>query len=219
MKIIETKRSVELVNSQPVNTDNPSYLYELTSNGGLVQRHAMVLNTITSGLTKLGFDLSAAQQLDGLSFHNLGISVFGPYITNLNGEQVYTFRGDKTMVKLDKGMKHPEQDHHVKFPQTLYSCVSYENDGKAVKSIEYIAILKEGAIRFQYKYTPTNLRMTVLSNKELPDDVKNHLLNKVEQLDGNNSADVKTTNNPAIGFKLLLDLLNGDESNGTNHIG
>ncbi len=61
--------------------------------------------------------------------------------------------------------------------------------------------------------------MTVLT-KELPDEVKNHLLNGVEQ-DGKEHGDVKSNNNPAIGFKLLLDLLDEEETNGdrTNHKG
>lgn len=219
MKILKTERRVSLLNGGVVNADNPYYLYELTNQGSLGQRHGMILSTITNALQAKGLELAQAEHLDGLSFHNLCVSALGPYITNANSEQVYTFRSDKTMVKLDPGMKHAETLYHVKFPKKLYACVSYEADGKAVRSIEYLAILNNGVIRFVYKYTPTNFRMAVLT-KELPDEVKNHLLNGVEQ-DGKEHGDVKSNNNPAIGFKLLLDLLDEEETNGdrTNHKG
>lgn len=221
MKILSTKQTVALVNGNPTNVENPSYLYELTSDGGVNQRHSMILSTIINDLAKKDLKLDNAVQMEGFSFHNFCLSVFGPYMTNQNGEQVYTFRNDHTLVKLDPGMKHPETNFHVKFPKGLYACVSYEREG-AVRSIDYLAILNNGAIRFQYKYTPTSFRMSVLSNKELPDNVKKHLLfNKVgQQVDAQETnVEQKGNNNPAIGFKLLLDLLDEVDTNGdtTNH--
>lgn len=221
MKILSTKQTVAIVDGNPTNVENPSYLYELTNDGAINQRHSMILTTITNDLAKKGFELNNAIQMEGFSFHNFCLSVFGPYITKPNGEQVYTFRTDHTLVKLDPGMKHPETNFHVKFPKGLYACVSYEKEG-SVRSIDYLAILNNGAIRFQYKNTPTSFRMSVLSNKELPDNVKKHLLfNKVGQQVGAQETIVeqKGNNNPAIGFKLLLDLLSEEETNGdtTDH--
>lgn len=221
MKLIKTEQSTVLVNNAVLKDTKPAYLYELTTEGNITQRHQMILNTILSSLAKKELDTTNATVLDAYSFHNLCISVLGPYITTLNGEQVYTFRNDRTMVKLDPGTKHPELNYHVKFNKGIFSCVSHDTAG-AVKSIEYLAILNSGAIRFVYKYSPTAHRMTVLSNKEMPNNVKDHLLlNKVgQQFDKDGTeTDFKSTNNPAIGFKLLLDLLDEEETNGdnTNH--
>ena len=210
MKILSTERRTKILNGQVTNAENPAYLYELLHDGNVTQRHGMINSTLTNELKKKELNLDNAQVLDGLSFHNLTVSVFGPYITTFTGEQVYTFRNDHTMVKLDPGMTSPEVNHYLSFPKGVYSCVSYDMGG-AVKSIEYLAILNSGAIRFQYKYAPTAYRMTILTNKELPENVTKHLLcNNV----GQGTVETKSSNNPAIGFKLLLDLLDEVESNG-----
>ena len=217
MKIISTQRRYTLLNGQVTNANNPAYLYEITNQGNITQRHNMVLNTLTSDLLKKGLDTNLATQLDGYSFHNLCLSVFGPYLVNSLGEQIYTFRNDGTMVKMDPGTKAAGDTYNVKMPKQLFACVSYESGG-AVKGIDYLAILNSGAIRFQYKYVPTSYRMDVLLQNEMPDDVKNHLLNKGGQKLDDNASNV-TQNNPAIAFKLLLDLLDEEETNGdkTNH--
>lgn len=216
MKILSTNQTVAIVDGNPNNVDNPSYLYELSTNGSLSQRHSMVLNTIITGLAKKGLDINTAIPLDGYSFHNLCVSAQGPYIINNDGHQVYTFRTGGGMVKLSKGTKHPETNHHVKFNKGIHSCVSYDHQG-VVKSVEYLAILANGSIRFTYKYAPTSLRMTILTDKEMPENVMKHLLaTKVEhKLDGSDKdQELKTTNNPGIGFKLMLDLLSEEETNG-----
>lgn len=217
MKINKTTRSTEIANNV-VSTKDQAYLYELSTNGNLNQRHSMVLTTITTGLAKKGIDINNANALDGYSFHNLCVSAQGPYILNNEGEQVYTFSNNGTMVKLSKGTKHPETNHHVKFNKGIYSCVSADQQG-VVKSIDYLAILANGSIRFTYKYAPTSLRMTILTDKEMPENVMKHLLaTKVEQklIGSDNDQELKSTNNPGIGFKLLLDLLSEEETNGIN---
>lgn len=213
MKILNVEQRYTLENGEVINADNPAYLYEIVSDGTPGQRHGMVLNLITTDLAKKGLDLNNAKILDGYSLHNLSVSVFGPYLVNAMGEQIYTFRPNGYMVKLDPGTRASDETFAVKMPKDIYACISYEKNGP-VRSIDYIAILRNGAIRFQIKYNAGSLRMDVLLHKEMPDDIKKHLLNKVER-----EANPNVTNNPAIGFKLLLDLLDEEETNGdkTNH--
>lgn len=215
MKILSTERRIKIENGQVVNTENPAYLYELLQSGAVGQRHGMVMSTILNELTKHEVPVNGATPMEGLSFHNLCISTMGPYILNAVGEQVYTFRNDHTMVKLDPGTQHADIGHYVSFPKGIYSCCSYDVGG-AVRSVEYLAILNSGVIRFQYKQTAGSLRMSVLSNKELPENVTKHLLHiPVEpKVGAQETVEQKSNNNPAIGFKLLLGLLDEVETNG-----
>ena len=120
MKILSTERRSEIANGEVVNSENPAYLYELLQNGVLTQRHNMVLSTILNELAKHELSVNDATPMEAFSFHNLGVSAFGPYILNAIGEQVYTFRNDHTMVKLDPGTQHAAIGHYVKFPKGIY---------------------------------------------------------------------------------------------------
>ena len=215
MKILSTERRIEIANGEVVNSENPAYLYELLQDGVLTQRHNMVLSTILNELAKHELSVNDATPMEAFSFHNLGVSAFGPYILNAIGEQVYTFRNDHTMVKLDPGTQRAAIGHYVKFPKGIYSSCSYEAGG-AVKSLEYIAILNSGVVRFQYKQVPSMLRMSILTNKELPENVTKHLLhsNAEQKVNAQETTEQKINNNPAIGFKLLLGLLDEVETNG-----
>lgn len=210
MKVLSMKEVVEvgIENGALVEIGNISYLYELSAQGIPSSKLSVIQASIVEYLNIKGYTNSIVN-MDGNSFHNLKVSAFGPYILKPNGEQIYTFRLDGTMVKLDPNTKNPDKHYYVRIPRGLYGCSSQQfND--AVQSVEYVAVLNSGSLSFTYKNICNGLTLTVLSPKQLPDEIT------VEQKfdNDNNVTDLYAKGDPVNIVRLLLGLLDEEVTNG-----